>query len=119
MMIPAGAVILHTPCTPSNNPTADRVINKMITMIKRTVPNTPPQGSTRESFGLTFGGLSTLGIRSRNIPHRSMGNKTIIAATVGKANQAEYCKKVIPNAEVKTKFVGFDETSKALTRFEA
>jgi hypothetical protein len=118
-MIPAGAVILHTPCTPSNNPTADNVINKMMTMINRTVPNTPPQGSTRESFGLTFGGLRTLGIRSRKIPHRSMGNKIITAATVGKANQAEYCKKVIPNAEVKTKFVGFEETSNALTRFEA
>jgi hypothetical protein len=91
----------------------------MMTIMNKTVPNTPPQGSTRESLGLTFGGFRTLGIRERNIPHRSMGKSTIIAATVGKANQAEYCKNVIPNAEVKTKFVGFEETSSALTRFEA
>jgi len=119
MMIPAGAVILQTPCTPSNKPNADNVINNIMTMMKRTVPNTPPHGSTRESFGFTFGGFNTLGIRSRKIPHRRIGNRTIIAATVGRANQAEYCKNVIPNAEVKTRFVGFEETSSALTRFEA
>jgi len=119
MMIPAGAVILHTPWTPSNSPIADNVIKSIMTTMNRTVPNTPPQGSTNESFGLTLGGLSTLGILDRKIPHRRSGNRTTIAATVGNANHAEYCKNEIPKAEVKTRFVGFDDTSKADTRLEA
>lgn len=37
---------------------------------------------------------------------------------MGKASQAEYDRKLIPNADVNTKFVGFDETSSAETRLE-
>lgn len=38
------------------------------------------------------------------------------AATVGKAVQAEYLRKEILNAEVRTRFVGFEETKRAETR---
>ena len=37
---------------------------------------------------------------------------------VGKASHAEYDKNEILNAEVRTRLVGFDETSKADTRFD-
>jgi hypothetical protein len=119
MMIPAGAVILHTPCTPSSSPTAERAIKRIMTIMNNTVPNIPPHGSTSESFGLTFGGFKVRGILFLNIPQRRIGNKTIMAATVGKANQAEYCKNEIPNAEVKTRFVGLLETNSAETRLDA
>lgn len=42
----------------------------------------------------------------------------IIAATVGKAVQAEYFRKEILNAEVRTRLVGLEETRRAETRFD-
>jgi hypothetical protein len=51
-----------------------------------------------------------------NCQNRRGGYNTTTAATVGNAIQAEYCRNVIPNAEVNTRFVGFDETRNAETK---
>lgn len=87
---------------------------------KRLAPKIPPNGSTSADFGSTLGGLRVRGIilSPRNTTNRKIGKRTTAPARVGRASQAEYWRKLSPNAEVRMRFVGFDETSSAETRLD-
>jgi hypothetical protein len=90
----------------------------MIVTKNKPPPKTAPQGSCNAFSGSLSGVLSLRGIIPSflNTTHLNRGNRTIREAIVGNAVQAENCRKEIPNADVRTRFVGLEETSKADTR---
>lgn len=114
----AGAVTVQTPSTPSSLPTALSAISTMIVIKNTTPPKAAPHGSLSAFAGSAVGGRRSSGIMPGflNTTHRRSGNSTMIEATVGRASQAEYCKKLRPKPDERTRLVGFDETSSAETR---